>query len=297
MRLPITAMMAGLMLTLPTGAAAQSSCQPEFVGSGQTVVVPDIIVGRDDFTVENFNVRIRNASGINGPCQATVRVARLSISTTPNPIDFTLQARGQALTILPRETAPGLPGSDLPLAQISAGPNGFALPFRLGIPSGWGLPSGMQTEDLLILLVDNQGQIIDTLPLTIRINIPPAAEIRIVGARGEQAISSVDLGELSSDELNVSDPFGVRIWSTSPYTVRFQSQNNGELVHSNNLGRIPYELLMEQRQVSVTGGIAKQVPQGTDAFGDVFPLLLQVRPFTARAGSYSDRVEVTVSAS
>lgn len=297
MNLLTPVLLIGAAIALPAMASAQSSCEPEFVGAGQSVVVQDIIIGRDDFTVENFQIRIRNGSGDNGPCATTVRVARLATSPTPNPTRFTLQSRGQALQILPRETAPGSSSSDLRISQVPAGRNGFSLPFQLGVPSGWGALSGTQTEDLEIQLVDDLGQVVDTLPLTIQIVIPPAAEVRLVGATGTDPIARIDLGELDPTTLNVSERFGVRVWSTSAYTVQFQSQNRGELVHSENRGRIPYELLMDQRPVSVVGGIAKQVPNGTDALGEVHPLLLQVRPFNARAGDYSDRVQVTVTAS
>ncbi len=296
MKLLTSVLLSGLALAMPTAASAQSSCEPEFVGAGQSVVFQDIIIGRDDFTVENFQVRIRNGSGDNGPCATTVRIARLASSPTLNPTPFTLQSRGQALQILPRENAPGSSGSDLSIPQVPSGRNGFSLPFQLGVPSGWGARSGSQTEDLLILLVDDLGRTVDTLPLTIQIVIPPAAEVRVVGPTGTNSIARIDLGRLDPTKTNLSERFGIRVWSTSAYTVQFQSQNQGELVHSENRGRIPYELLMDQRPVSAVGGIAKQVPNGTDALGEVHPLIIRVRPFSERAGDYSDRVQVTVTA-
>lgn len=297
MKLPSSGMVAGLALVLPGALSAQSPCEPEFVQTAQTVVIDEIIVGRQDLTVETFQVRIRNGTDENGPCGATVRVARLSTSPTLTPSRFTLQSRGQALDILPREASPGSARSDLRIAQIPAGRNGFSLPFQLGIPSGWGAQSGQQTDDLVVLLVNDAGQILDTLPLTIQVTIPPAAEVRVVGATGTDPIARIDLGDLDPEQLTVSERFGIRVWSTSAYTVRLESENKGELVHSEKRGRIPYELLMNQQRVSVVGGIAAQVPQGTDALGDFHPLRLQVRAFTARAGFYSDRVQVTVTAS
>lgn len=297
MKLLTSVLLTGLVYALPTAATAQSTCEPEFVEAGQSVVIQDIIIGRDDFTIENFQVRIRNGSGDIGPCSTTVRVARLATSPTLNPTAFTLQSRGEVLQILPRENAPGSAGSDLRISQLPAGRNGFSLPFQLGVPSGWGARSGSQTEDFLILLVDDLGQIVDTMALTIQIVIPSAAEVRVVGSTGTDPIARIELGELDPTAINLSERFGIRVWSTAAYTVQFQSQNRGELVHSEDGGRIPYELLMDQKPVSVTGGIAKTVPNGTDALGEVHPLIVQIRPFSARAGDYSDRVQVTVTAS
>lgn len=296
MKLPMFAMISGFAFLSPAAALAQADCQPEFVQAAQTLVVRDIIVGRDDFAVETFQVRIRNA-GDNGPCSATVRVARLSTSPTLNPTPFTLQSRGQALAILPSETSPGTAASDLRIPQVTAGPNGFTLPFQLEIASGWGTVSGAQTEDLILLLVNSAGQLVDTSPLTIQLNIPAAAEVRVVGATGTDPIARIDLGELEASETTLSERFGIRVWSTSAYSVRFESENRGELVHIEQRGRIPYELLMDSRSVSLVGGIAAQVPRGTDALGDFHPLRLQVRPFSATAGAYADRVTVTVTAS
>jgi len=290
-------MVAGLALVLPGALSAQSTCVPEFVQTAQTVIVQDVIVGRQDLTVETFQVRVRNGADEANTCGATLRVARLSTSPTLRPTRLMLQSQGQALEILPRETAPGSVRSDLRIAQLPAGRNGFSLPFQIGIPSGWGAQSGQQTDDLLILLVNDAGQILDTLPLTIQVTIPPAAEVRVVGATGTEPVARIDLGDLDPAQLTVSERFGIRVWSTSAYNVRFESENAGALVHSEGRGRIPYELLMDRQRVSVVGAIAAQVPQGTDALGDFHPLQLQVRSFTARAGFYSDRVQVTVTAS
>ncbi|NCP25150.1 MAG: hypothetical protein GW854_13535 [Erythrobacter sp.] len=297
MNLRSSGLVAGLALVLPCAASAQTTCAPEFVEAAQTVFVQDIVVGRQDLTIEPFQVRIRNGAQESARCSATIRVARLSISPSINPLRFTLQSQGQALEILPRETAPGSFRSDLRIAQLPTGRNGISLPFQLGIPTGWGAQSGRQIEDLLIQLVDDAGQVLDSLPLTIQIIIPPAAEVRVVGATGTDPVARIDLGDLDPEQLNVSERFGVRVWSTSAYTVRFESENGGALVHSEVRGRIPYELWMNQQRVSVAGAIAAQIPQGTNALGDFHPLQVQVRPFNARAGNYSDRVQVTVTAS
>lgn len=282
----------------PSSAAAQSQCEPEFLQSSQTVTVLAVDIGSSAYTIENFDLRLRNGSKANGggSCATTLRLARLSTSPTIDLIAYTLQSRGKSLEILPSETAPGTAASDLRLANLPTGSNGLNLPFQLGVPSDWGTTSGRRTDDLLVMLVDATGTVVDTLNLTIVVDVAPAAEVRVVGATGLDSIAQLDLGVLDPTATTVSDPFGIRVWTNSPYTVRFVSQNLGKLVHEEDRGRISYELLMNSAPVSVTGGIATSVPRVTTALGDYHPLQVRVAPFSARAGSYSDRVEVTVTA-
>lgn len=283
-------------LTLPGALSAQSSCSPEFVQVAQTVTLDDIAVGAGATASETFQLRLRNGSGANGPCSATLRVARLGTSPSSAAINYTLQARGQLLDILPNETFPGTAASDLDVPQLPGNSNGLSLPFQLVVPSEWGLAEGLQIDDLIVLLLDDAGNVTDQLQLTISLNVPPAVELRVVGATGRDAIASVDLGTLDPEGINVSNPFGVRVWSTSPYTVTFRSENNGRLAHTSAPAFIDYQLYLAGNPISVMGLPATSELDGTDALGDFHPLRVQVMPFRARAGAYSDRVEVTVSA-
>jgi spore coat protein U-like protein len=86
------------------------------------------------------------------------------------------------------------------------------------------------------------------------------------------------------------------VWSTSPYTISFVSENEGRLRHASAPNTIDYQLFMDGSEVNVMGLPAGMEPDGTDALGDFHPLQVQVQPFRARAGAYSDRVEVTVTA-
>lgn len=277
-------------------ASAQAACTPEFVDSSVSVSVPNITVTSGGVTEETFSFRVRN-SGAPGNCPASLRIARSNTSPSSSNIAYTVRVAGSTLDILPSETAPPTPGSIFNLASVSPGTNGSNVPMKLVVPSGWGLAAGNSTEDLLIQLFDQSGNLVDTLPLTVNITIQPAVELRIVGVTGTSAIASISLGELDPQSLTVSDPFGLRIWSTSPYTIAFQSQNNGGLLHSNSTDRIEYDLYLSSQKVSLVGAVAKTVAQGTSAFGDQHPLTVRIAPFTAKAGQYSDRVEVTVSAS
>ena len=106
----------------------------------------------------------------------------------------------------------------------------------------------------------------------------------------------MDLGVLDPKSVTTSAPFGIRVWSTSAYTVSFQSENNGRLMLESRASSIDYQLYMDGNRVSTNGAVAGYEPDATDALGDFHSMIIRVEPFRARAGEYSDRVEVTVTA-
>lgn len=286
----------GAVLSSASAASAQAACKPEFVQLAQTVSIPNIQVSAGASTAETFQIRVRNDGDASAQCPAVLRVAYLSTSPSSNMIEYSLQAKGTKLEILASETLPGTSASDLMISQLPPGPNGVSIPFRLNIASGWGLASGSQVNDLIVSLLDETGAVVDTMNLTISLTVPPAVEVRVVGVTGQSEIASINLGILDPLTTTTSDPFGVRVWSTSPYTVSFRSENEGRLMHSARADTIDYQLFMDGREVSTLGMTAAFVSSGTDALGNLHPTGVRVEPFRARAGNYSDRVEVTVTA-
>lgn len=278
-------------------AAAHAECEPRFLESAQSIVVPELKINAGGQTTETFGIRIRNEGSAGGQCTGTLRFARSNTAPVTLPTAYSILTGGRTLEVLPNENVPGTAGSDYQTTQIPTGPNGANWPFRLVIPTGWGMPVGSWTEDLIVYLLDDTGNVVDQLFLTITFTVPPAVELRIVGVTGQNAIASIDLGELDPLSNNDSAPFGVRIWSTSAYTVSFDSQNEGRLIHANATDAIEYKLYMDGVAVNVAGAAAKHVPHGTDSLGELHPLKVRVEPFRAKAGDYSDRVEVTVTAS
>lgn len=294
MKKAIALALAGPAMCVASAAAAQQTCAPEFVDTSTSVSVPNIIVTAGGVTEESFSFRVRNG-GTGGACPASLRIVRSSTSPASSNIAYSIRSGGQTLDILPSETSPPTPGSVLNLSDTQTGP-GDSIQMQLIVPSSWGLAAGSTTEDLIIQMYDQTGDLVDEMQLPVSISIQPAVELRVVGVTGQTAIASISLGELDPQNLNTSDPFGVRIWSTSPYTVSFVSENNGGLMHSSSTDRIEYDLYMNNREVSLAGAPAATVAQGTTALGDLHPLTVRVEPFRAKAGQYSDRVEVTVSA-
>ena len=119
--------------------------------------------------------------------------------------------------------------------------------------------------------------------------------MRLVGATGTETIRSINLGTIGKERPNQSDPFGVRVWSTSPYSVSFTSENAGVLAHEAGLDQIPYDLRMDNMLVNLVTGSEFTIPSVAPPLGIIHRLSVRAGPATARAGSYSDRVTVTVS--
>lgn len=296
MKLATMGLVAGGLVLAAVPIAAQAACAPQFDQAAQTVVVPDLRVNAGATTSETFGIRIKNAASGGGKCGATLRIARSTTAPATILTPYSVVTGGRTLEVLANEMLPGTVASDLAIGQLPQGPNGANFPFRLVVPSGWGLTAGSWTDDLVVILLDENDIEVDRLYLTLSFTIPPAVELRVVGVTGTNAIASINLGNLDPRSVNRSDPFGVRIWSTSPYTVSFRSQNDGGLLHSGASDRIDYRLFMNNVEVSTAGAPAAYRPQGTNALGELHPLSVRVDPFLAPAGDYSDRVEVTVTA-
>jgi hypothetical protein len=276
-------------------ASLASACEPRFAQSAQSVTATVTDVGERPTARADTQIVLRNDGG--SDCAAFLRVSRLN-STTPDPTrSFQLSSNGLPIDILPTEVSAASSTSDLFVAAIpSGGGLNRSVPISVVFPAQWGVSSGITTETLLVQLLDESGQILDDLVLTVNLDVLPSVMLRIVGATGSERIARVDLGPLDPRRINRSAPFGVRVWSTSPYTVTFASQNAGSLVQDIARDRIPYELRASGREVDLSGGAPGAFGPKTDGLGIHHPLEISVPPFVAQAGSYSDRVTITVTA-
>lgn len=284
-------LLAGGMLGIATPAFAAPDCQPEFVDSTETVNVTNVEVGLGEFSRESFNIRVRNAG--QGPCNATIRFTRVGAATIDMPA-FSLRSGGTTLDVLAEGGTPTL-NSDLIIPNAPAGPQGRAVPFQITIPSEWGLKAGNYGEQIELSLLDVNGVEVDSLLLNINIRVPEAVALRVVGATGNGDVARINLGNLSSSAVTTSDPFAVRIWSTSGYRVAFASDNGGRLVHADNLDRFAYKLYFDGQSVNLAGADSFVFPDHTPSLGRIHPLRVEAGPVRARAGFYEDRVTVTVT--
>jgi hypothetical protein len=272
--------------------ALAGDCRPEFVESTETVNFSSVEIGVGQFSRENFAVHVRNTG--DGDCSATIRVRRVG-APLPDAPRYTLQSGATVFEILAEGAAPTA-HSDLPVPNAPTDDRGANVGFQLTLPTEWGLQSGFYGEQVELALLDPAGIEVDTLTLALNIDIPRSVALRVVGATGDTSVARIHLGTLSSTAPTTSDPFGVRIWSTSGYRVSVSSENRGQLVHASNLDRLPYELDFDQRKVNLEGADSFFYPQHTPSLGRLHPLRVMVGPVNARAGDYADRVTVTVTA-
>ncbi|MEL7445022.1 MAG: hypothetical protein AAGK02_04330 [Pseudomonadota bacterium] len=197
---------------------------------------------------------------------------------------------------MPNQSTPGSIGNDLFVPNIPITSSGRAIQFRLGFATEWGLESGLFSQEFVLTLHDEAGAELDSMILVVRVDVPPAVALRIVGASGNSPLKRINLGILDPEAVNTSDPFGLRVWSTSPYRVEFVSENLGTLRKVNGDATIPYSLRMSGAEVNLEGTNVRVFAEGTEALGDLHPLRVTVEPFFAEAGRYSDRIQVSVSA-
>jgi len=278
------------MVSVPAAA-----CEPEFLQSAQTISLTANEVGDGSRVEANEQIRIRNTG--DGECSAFLRISRFTTSGTDADRNLTVASGGQLIDILSSEVSAASSSSDVFVPAIpGGGANSRTVPLRFGFSSQWGVASGLTTETLLVQLVDEAGAVFDDLILTVNLNVLPAVELRIVGATGNNRIARIDIGALDPRAITSSDPFGVRVWSNSPYTVTFASANAGALTHDLGSDRIDYELRATGREVDLTGASPGVLGRRTRSLGEFHPLRITVPPFVAQSGEYNDRVIVTVSA-
>jgi hypothetical protein len=285
-------LVAALFAGAPAFAAA-NDCRPEFVGTAATVTITGLEIGVGRSAEENVQRRVHNAG--NGTCAATIRVAN-SGPFDPDAPTFELRSGRIQLDVLPLAGSAGTVNSDVEIENVPSNNQGRAVPFQITVPSGWGLKDGAYSEQLELSLLDSTGSSVDTFRLTINIIVPRAVALRIVGASGTDAIRRLNLGTLSSVGPTVSDPFGVRIWSTSPYRMTVRSANHGRLLHTNGSDQIEYRLTLDGELMNLTEESEVSVPGHTGSEGRMHPLVARVERVTAPAGDYHDRLTLTVSA-
>lgn len=279
--------------------AAHAGCAPAFVDRSETVNLAGLTIGTGEVKREEFLVRVRNRdAGGGGSCTGTIRISQLNGTSDPYMPAFTLRSGGNQIDILPFQGTASSTMSDVLVPNAPAGPNGRAVPFQVTLPTPWGLKAGNYSQLLQFALFDESGNQTDTINVAIVIDVPRETNLRIVGATGGDEVSRIDLGTLTTTGTNVSDPFGVRIWSTSGYAVSFRSQNNGNLVRDGGTDRIPYTMTMDGGVVDLSSGVQRYLYNDfTTALGRLHPLVVRAGPIGAvRAGSYADRVIVTVTA-
>lgn len=284
------ALAASLLVAAPAYA---DECKAEFVENSESISIRNLEIGVGQFARRNFGIGVRAIGG--GECGATIQIERLdSIAAIGMPA-YRLRSGPTTLNITPQDAT--LPAGNLfPVPFLPSTQEGYLVPFEIVVPSEWGLKAGSFSEQLELRLLDRNGVKIDSLLLNVEIDVPQAVELRFVGATGNNEIASIHIGTVSATKGARSDPFGIRVWSTSGYRVDLSSDNRGQLVHVENLDKFPYELFFDSQRVSLGGGDEFLFPGPTSSAGTVHLMRAEASPATVRAGDYADRITVSVTA-
>jgi hypothetical protein len=246
---------------------------------------------------QRFQIEIRNDGS--DACTLRLAVGRDVVASDASFPTYTLLGPSG---IMP---AAALTGAADPTASSAAIPitvpaNGqVQVPYDVRLNIGWGIEAGTYVQELIYQLYPaDSGNEIGTQRTRLSLQISPMARIRFAGAGSMDGPPLLDMGPLSSTTRTVSPPFAIRVFSTSPYHIEVSSPNGGALRRIGGSDLIPYSLSLSGRDMALNGGGASlDVGKHTGSTGHVHPVSITIEPDPTRhAGSYSDRVTVTVTA-
>ena len=150
-----------------------------------------------------------------------------------------------------------------------------------------------QSLDLTVLAAD--GMTLGSRPLTLGLDIVPAALIGVKGqlarARGS---SSIDLGELEAGTKAL--PLTLYVVSTGGYRVSVSSENQGRLKHEGAEWYVDYRLRLGLHDLDLTSPDSFEIVSNRARF-DNYPVRIEIGETAGkRAGGYTDTVTFTVAA-
>ena len=173
--------------------------------------------------------------------------------------------------------------------------------YTLEIPAGQFVPSGQYNSVLEVSVGPNASgtkqllHVDDTKVVQLRATVASSARIVFSGVQGRSR--QVDFGSLTTGAVPIFEP-AVIVQSTSPYRLRFRSDNNGKLIseQKSNSSKIPYELIVAGKLVNLSSSRSDLL------FNTKYENSNRRIPFEfkivnaekKRAGSYSDRVIVDI---
>lgn len=154
---------------------------------------------------------------------------------------------------------------------------------------------GRYTQSLDLNVSGDDGILLGTKPLTLGIDILPAAMIGLKGqlarARGT---NSVDLGELSPGAKDL--PITLYVISTGGYRVSIASENQGRLKHESAQWFVDYRLRLGRHDLDLTSPDSFEIVSNRARF-DNYPVRIEIGETAGkRAGGYTDTVTFTVAA-
>lgn len=155
---------------------------------------------------------------------------------------------------------------------------------------------GRYTQSLDLTVLSAEGMPLGSRPLTIGIDIVPAALIGVKGqlARARRGANSIDLGELQPGPKAL--PLTLYVVSTGGYRVSISSEHQGRLKHESAEWYVDYQLRLGQYDLDLSSPDSFEIISSRARF-DNYPVKINIGETAGkRAGGYADTVTFTVAA-
>lgn len=157
------------------------------------------------------------------------------------------------------------------------------------------LGQGVYSQTLFIAVEDNRGAPLAERPVTLAVNVVPAA---VMGLKGEfqriDGVARIDLGELSSGSRSLGTSLFVQ--STGGYRVSVESSNQGRLRLGVSQWYVDYSLAVGSNSMNLAVGDDFEVLSSQQR-NDDYPLSVNIGDVSGRrAGEYSDVLTFTIAA-
>lgn len=154
---------------------------------------------------------------------------------------------------------------------------------------------GRYSQSLELEVVGGNGMILASRPLTLGVEIIPAA---LIGVKGQLARSRganiVDLGELERGPKQL--PLTLYVVSTGGYSVSATSENQGRLKNDNGQWFVDYRLRLGLHNLNLSAPDGFTIVSERARF-DNYPVAIEIGETAGkRAGGYRDTVTFTVAA-
>lgn len=281
----------------PAAASAQPAdhCLFRFAEDTVEMQLNAAELGAGSTVLGSENITIAGLQGTEdaGVCQMALRVSKLTnLSDFP---DYNLRASNRPISPSVSELI-GSQASQINLTIPLSGAS-TTVNFQAVVPTEWGLTAGEHLENLQLSLLNQAGVVVDRMKLDLVVDIPKVVDVMFVGSTGTGRTTSVELGQIEQMSETRSEPFGVRIWSSSGYGFTFSSENSGSLRHEQDLDAIPYQLAVNGVSYTLDNVSSRFTSNvSTAAGGDLYRLSIMVPARRNVAGNYHDRLTVSVNA-
>lgn len=184
--------------------------------------------------------------------------------------------------------------------------------FAITIPPDQFVPPGVYVSDMNVSVasVSASNPVSDTIgsndivdaddrdTLSVQIEVLNAARIGFAGTQGRHRV--VDFGKLVTN-ATPTIPVALLVQATSPYELRFRSENAGRLINvkAGRTWEVPYELSLGSELVDLSAGESRvSLKAATGSSGWQVPLDFRILDASnRRAGRYEDRLTVEITPS